>query len=293
MKIAYCAGHYRNTPGKRIPASLDKNQTREWVLNDRVAKYFAEAAATYGVKLLRTDDPTGQTDISIVKRTAKANSWGADIYLDIHHNAGVNGGKGGGVVGFCNPGSAKGKAFRDGIYKAVIAAGGLKGNRAQPLQEKTFDSLRLTKMPAVLMEYGFMDSSVDVPVILTEAYAKTVAYATMEGIAAVAGLKRSTPQNDFVYQVQKAIGAKPDGIAGPETLRKTPTVSKTKNQTHPVVQALQKQLYQLGYTQVGTADGIAGVKFDKAVKAFQKDHNCVVDGELTAGNKTWKILLGL
>jgi len=48
----------------------------------------------------------------------------------------------------------------------------------------------LTKMPAVLVEYGFMDSSVDAPVILTDAYSKKVAYATMEGIAKVAGLKK-------------------------------------------------------------------------------------------------------
>ena len=44
LKIAYCAGHYMGTPGKRVPAHLDPNETREWVLNGRVARYFAEAA---------------------------------------------------------------------------------------------------------------------------------------------------------------------------------------------------------------------------------------------------------
>ena len=47
FKIAYCAGHYIGTAGKRIPASLDKNQTREWTLNDRVARNFAQAALEY------------------------------------------------------------------------------------------------------------------------------------------------------------------------------------------------------------------------------------------------------
>ena len=42
FKIAYCAGHYRYTAGKRLPKELDKNETREWVLNDRVARYFAD-----------------------------------------------------------------------------------------------------------------------------------------------------------------------------------------------------------------------------------------------------------
>lgn len=193
FKIAYCAGHYLGTPGKRVPAYLDPNETREWTLNDRVADHFARAALEYdGVEILRTDDSTGKNNISIASRTAKANQWGADLYLDFHHNAGINGGSGGGICGFSYPGSAKGKAYRDAIYAACIAAGGLKGNRSQPLQEKKFDSLRLADAPAVLMEYGFMDSRTDVPVILDDGYSKLVAYATMEGIAKVAGLVKKT-----------------------------------------------------------------------------------------------------
>lgn len=293
MRIAYCAGHDRSTPGKRLPAYLDENETREWILNDRVARYFAEAAAEYGAELLRTDDPTGNTFVDIPVRTAKANIWGADLYLDIHHNAGINGGFGGGVVAYSYPGSRKGAGYRNAMYESVIAAGGLLGNRSQPLQEKAFDSLRLTDMPAVLMEYGFMDSRADAPVILTEQYAKTVAYGTMAGIAKVAGLTKVSEDEDFIRAVQTAIGAKPDGIAGPETLSKTPTVSSVKNRIHPVVAVVQKRLYDLGYRQVGVADGITGPKFDAAVKAFQKAENCVVDGELTAGQKTWQKLLGL
>ena len=110
FKIAYCAGHYINTSGKRVPKSLDKNQTREWVLNDRVADHFAKAAAEYeGVELLRTDDATGKKFIDIPDRCKKANDWGADIYIDMHHNAGVNGGTGGGIIAFSYPKSAKGK----------------------------------------------------------------------------------------------------------------------------------------------------------------------------------------
>ena len=98
---------------------------------------------------------------------------------------------------------------------------------------------------------------------------------------------------DFIKDVQKACGAKVDGIAGPETLKKTVTVSSLINRKHVVVKALQKYLYALGYTQVGNADGIAGAKFVSAVKAFQKKNGCVADGVITARNKTWKKLLGL
>ena len=88
-------------------------------------------------------------------------------------------------------------------------------------------------------------------------------------------------------------GATVDKIAGPETLSKTVTVSKTKNNRHAVVKPIQKYLYLLGYTEVGEADGIAGIKFDTAVKHFQRDNGCVADGEITARNKTWKKLLKL
>lgn len=97
----------------------------------------------------------------------------------------------------------------------------------------------------------------------------------------------------FVEEVQKACGASVDGIAGTETISKTVTLSQRKNSTHAVVKAVQKRLYALGYTQVGKADGIAGVKFTAAVTAFQKDNGCWVDGEITAKNKTWKKLLGM
>lgn len=96
----------------------------------------------------------------------------------------------------------------------------------------------------------------------------------------------------FVRDIQKAIGAKVDGIAGSETLTKTITVSKTKNNKHAVVKPIQKYLNSIGFN-CGTADGVAGSKFDSAVKAFQKANGCVVDGEITSKKSTWKKLLKL
>lgn len=99
-------------------------------------------------------------------------------------------------------------------------------------------------------------------------------------------------KKQFIKDIQKATGAKVDGIAGPETLSKTITVSKTKNRKHPVVTFIQKYLNALGYN-CGNVDGIAGPKFDAAVKSYQKAKGCIVDGEITAGKNTWRSLLGL
>lgn len=100
-------------------------------------------------------------------------------------------------------------------------------------------------------------------------------------------------KKNFIRDVQAATGAKVDGIAGNETISKTVTISATKNRKHPVVKPVQKYLASLGYAMVGSADGIAGSKFTAAVKAYQADFGCVSDGEITAGKKTWKSLLGL
>lgn len=98
---------------------------------------------------------------------------------------------------------------------------------------------------------------------------------------------------EFVKDVQKACGAKVDGIAGPETLSKTVTVSAKYNRKHAVVEAIQKRLAALGYTEIGDPDGIAGPMFTSAVAHFQQDNGCVTDGVITKKAKTWQKLLGL
>ena len=116
FKIALTAGHYLNTAGKRCLKSLDPNETREWVLNDRIADKVEKLLENYtSWELIRTDDTTGKKDISLAARTNAANNFKADFYLSVHHNAGVNGQKGGGIMVYvlhqpqcCNPGVAEG-----------------------------------------------------------------------------------------------------------------------------------------------------------------------------------------
>ena len=99
-------------------------------------------------------------------------------------------------------------------------------------------------------------------------------------------------KKEFITDVQRATRCSLiDGIYGPITLANTITVSKNKNSTHAVVKYIQKRLDALGYKEVGNIDGIAGNKFDTAVKRFQRDNKCVADGELTAGAQTWQKIL--
>lgn len=186
FKIALTAGHYMGTPGKRCLKSLDKNETREWVLNDRIAdKVEKLLAASYtGYELIRTDDTTGKKDISLPARTNAANNFKADVYISIHHNAGIKGGKGGGIVAYTyTKVDQVTKDWQKALYNALIAETGLKGNRSNPLASSNLHECRETKMPAILLEMGFMDSASDVPKILTEAYADQCARAIVKVIA--------------------------------------------------------------------------------------------------------------
>ena len=97
----------------------------------------------------------------------------------------------------------------------------------------------------------------------------------------------------FIRDVQSVTGSVVDGIAGPETIGNTVTISRFINDDHPVVKFVQKRLAALGYTQVGQIDGVAGPLFDDAMKAFQKDNGCHCDGEATRRCLTWKKLLGM
>lgn len=65
----------------------------------------------------------------------------------------------------------------------MIAHTGLKGNRSEPKLTANFYVLRASTMAAVLLELGFMDSKIDVPIILTEKFAQQCAAAIVEVIA--------------------------------------------------------------------------------------------------------------
>ena len=96
-KIVIDAGHGKNTAGKRCLKSLDPNEIWEWVLNDRVANALETYLLSAGHTTLRVDDTSGNTDVSLDTRVKMANEWKADYYASIHHNAGMNGGAGGGT----------------------------------------------------------------------------------------------------------------------------------------------------------------------------------------------------
>ena len=204
FKLALDAGHGMDTSGRRCLKSLDPEEHREWWLNDRVCRYIAQAAEEYeGFETMRVDDVTGEEDVTMSERCRRANAWGADLYYSAHHNAGINGGKGGGVVAYSLNEGTRGAMWRDELYGAIVGETGLVGNRASPKATGNLYVLSNTAMPAVLVEHGFMDSPADVPVILREDYAAAVGRAVADCIAKRHGLEKrlAEPQEPENNQV--------------------------------------------------------------------------------------------
>lgn len=308
-KIAIDAGHGRYTPGKRCMKKLDKNETREWVLNDRVADEVGRLLKAAGHTIKRMDDTDGSTDISLASRVSNANRWGADFYISVHHNSGVNGSSGGGTEVYVSPGcQSKSKKAQAAIYKYAIKCADLKGNRADGTRSANFYVIRYTDMPACLIECGFMDSKVDIKYILDPAWSKKIALGIAEGIcemfggtvkASSSGSSKPKPAtkkyivNKDVGSLQKAMNKsyddcdlEEDESCGPATqkqigkhylyYRKDGTIRNKHVEWYQ--KQLNKGLKELGRKERVDVDRSFGPDCDKKTKLYQRLKGLEVDG---------------
>ena len=291
FKLALTAGHYMGTPGKRCLKSLDPNETREWWLNDRIADYIETMLSEYAdVSILRTDDTTGQKEIELEDRVSAANKFDADFYLSVHHNAGADGTSAGGIVNYVyTSASTASHEWSKELYNELIKLTGLKGNRATPLATANFYEVKYTNMPAVLLELGFMDSKTDVPVILTDNYAKKCAEACVNIIVKRAKLsKKPTP-------APTPVTPEPTPTPTPTPVTPEPTPAPAPTPVAPIVlekgykgdkaSRLTNLLNLLGYS-AGKADETFDEQTEMAVKKFQSDIKIAVTGKVDSTTLT-------
>lgn len=194
MKLAIDCGHGLYTAGKETYAPLGYGVVKEWELNNSVGIEIENLLKEYeGIEIKRLDDRTGKTDVSLRNRTNAANAWGADLLLSIHFNAGLYGKKGGGITVHGYPGSSKTTdAILRSLYNELISAGGLKGNRSNPISRDNFHMLRESNMRAILIENGFMDSPDDMPTNLQKDYHKKLAQGYVNFLVKEYGIKKKS-----------------------------------------------------------------------------------------------------
>ncbi len=294
MKVALSAGHGLYTAGKRCLKELDINETREWVLNNRICEKIISILKGYSnLQILRLDDPTGKVDVPLKERTKIANEWGADFYLAIHHNAGINGGDGGGIETFIyTKASEESGAWQRDLYNSLIEYTNLSGNRSNPIQKRNLHEVRESNMPAVLIECGFMDSATDVPIILSDSFAQNVANACARviiarGNLAVGGNSILEWQNAAINDGFRFAKYGADGKWGSEceSVAKKAICKKRDSYKYP-------SLTKIVQKTVGVnADGKFGNITKSAVINYQKNNNLSSDG--VVGINTWKSMLGV
>ena len=160
-KIVWDEGHGGNgsTPGKRTP-----DGEYEWNFNDKVVRAGLDFLNGYeNAQQLRVDDATGKTDVSLSSRTNQANSFNADVFVSVHHNAftGSWGTHSGTETYVMTPASnnPESKVLADQVHPRLIQAMGLND---RGIKADNFHVLRETNMPAILTECGFMDSTIDI-----------------------------------------------------------------------------------------------------------------------------------
>jgi N-acetylmuramoyl-L-alanine amidase len=182
LKVAIDAGHGPNTPGKRSPDGM-----REYSFNSVVAKYMrAELERYEGVKVMFTHEDG--RDVPLTERTNKANAWGADVLVSLHANANTGRmGNWGGIDTFVFGTAGHSYKIAQIAQRNLIKATNL---RDRGVKVANFHMLRETKMPAILIEHGFMDSTTDLPYLKSDSYRKVCGETDAKSIAEYYGLKR-------------------------------------------------------------------------------------------------------
>jgi N-acetylmuramoyl-L-alanine amidase len=200
FKISLDAGHGKNTPGKRVP----DNSMHEWDFNAAVVSKMQLELANYeGVAVLRVDDPTGKTDVSLKTRTDRVNAWGSNVHVSVHANAsGDVWSSAHGIETFTYTSPSKvSNALAEKVQKSIIKATGLAD---RGVKKADFHMVRETHMPSILCECGFMSNKEEAALLKSDAYQKKVALAIVEGLADQFDLKKKEIKKEATKPLEKA-----------------------------------------------------------------------------------------
>ncbi|MFR1851204.1 MAG: N-acetylmuramoyl-L-alanine amidase [Clostridium perfringens] len=214
--VAIDAGHGMCTPGKRsvkLSSDLYVNgvlvrkkgeiiKENEW--NRAISEYLAKALTRCRIGYMYTADMTGKTDVPLATRSYRANKAGADILISNHYNAAGTATvwqtkvKGLLVLRTKNC-SSKSITLGKLAVKHLAADIDYEYNyglmRDVDMSGFTLAILRQTNMPAILIEYGFMDYEKEAKLMLNPSHQEKCAEAVCKAICEYFGVKYVLPNN--------------------------------------------------------------------------------------------------
>jgi len=120
---------------------------------------------------------------SLGSRVALANQSGTDIFISLHTNSFHNSRRTGSEVFYC-PGSVKGALLGTAVQKELAA---VEGQGSCGLRPVSYYVLRRTRVPAIVVELGYLTSAEEAVRLLDPAYQETLARAIFSGIRSYFG----------------------------------------------------------------------------------------------------------
>lgn len=186
--------------GGRDPGAIGPTGVQEKVITLAIARKVAEILKPVAdVRLTREDDramgPSLNADLQA--RADMANSWGADCFVSIHCNSSANRSVSGCEI-YTSPGQTKADALAESIIKSMEAAlpelifrKDLTDGDSD--KEAAFAVLMRTKMPAVLIELGFISNPAEEALLENPAFQGRAARGIAEGVAKYLGVQLPTP----------------------------------------------------------------------------------------------------
>lgn len=175
--IALDAGHGLNTAGKRTPDGV-----REWTMNDKVRDKVVDILAGYDCEIIFPDHNEGSVDESLASRKNMYVVADVDAAVSIHHNAysGEWNEKITGVETYVDRNNtAEDMRLAKCIQKRLPSYTGLKD---RGVKKANWAVINQNSVPAVLVEGGFMDCTIDYKVITSDAGQTAYAKAVAEGL---------------------------------------------------------------------------------------------------------------
>jgi len=182
MIIMIDPGHSGTDPGAVGPSGV-----KEKDINLLVAERLQLLMAESGIEAYMTR--IGDEEVSLAKRAEKANNISADYFISIHCNA-ANSPTAHGTETYHYPGSVKGRALAQAVQQELVSATGLAD---RGVKEANFYALRMTAMPAILVELAFLSNPEEERLLATSAFQEKCACAIWEGIKKATGFIEGTP----------------------------------------------------------------------------------------------------
>lgn len=181
-------GHGVDTHGKRTPTGIKENQFNSAVVE--IAKSLAEAQ---GLKVYLTapdnDDPSLKTRTDRANRACSEFGKNCEsVLVSVHYNAHLTtfeGSDAQGIETFYNKNSPEGMLLAHSVHSELIT-----GTRQVDRGIKTNDLhiTREAKMPAVLIEAGFMDDPREADLMLNKDFQTEVATEIVRGVCKYFGI---------------------------------------------------------------------------------------------------------